>query len=408
MKTLFDAAVWPNYMRNVVTTWGNDYGGRPFFSEQEKLRRHRLVQEQLEKKGCDLLIVQNYFPPSTMGVHTSLYWLACDNYMKNTYTLILPARGELQIFHGTKTSEADLRTNPYLTGEDMSSAIQGARKIAYDGLGLITHGFYEYLMETCPGAELVDFSQELAFLRAVKSEEEYNAVCNTVRIQDAMFHAAPLYLRPGRTVHEIYSDIFKYLLDLGGDPSQMPKILIFLGKNTQCTTDAPMMGTRPAPPDYRITREDYIELTLETPGCGGYYAERSRHFFFQEPIAELKNLFSEALTLQEYQIGLYRPGLTMKELRETMNEYKHSAGSASLETGHDWRSTEIRGMGNSTVCRPLVQYDWEWMSLTEGMVFDSIHKLAKYNRSMTLHETVYLRREGAEVFGTYPQKLTVL
>lgn len=408
MKTLFDGAVWPNYVRTEITTWGNDYGGRQFFSRQERERRHRLVQERLREKECDLLIVQNYFPPSTMGVHTSLYWLACDNYMKNTYTLILPAEGELMVFHGTKTSETDLRENPYLTGEDMSGALKGARRIAYDGLGLITHGFYEYLMKVCPGAELIDFCQELAYLRAIKGQEEYEAVCNTVRIQDAMFCGAPLYLRPGRTAHEIYSDIFKYLLDLGSDPSQMPKILIFIGRNAEAAKDGPIMGTRPAPPDYRLTREDYVELTLETPGCGGYYAERSRHFFFQEPIEEICRLFEEALALQEYQLKLYRPGLTMKELRDTLNEYKRSMGSASLETGHNWMSSEIRGMGNTTVCRPLVQYDWEWMALAEGMVFDSIHKLTKYNRAMTLHETVYLRGDGVEVFGTYPQKLTVL
>lgn len=366
------------------------------------------MQEKLREKNCDLLIVQNYFPPSTLGVHSSLYWLCCDNYMKNTYTLILPAEGELQIFHGTKTSEADLRTNPYITGEDMSWVLKSTHRIAYDGLGLITYGFHEYLAGTCPGVELVDFSQELAFLRAVKSEEEYAAICNTVRIQDAMFYAAPLYLRPGRTIHEIYSDIVKYLLDLGSDPSQMPKILLFIGKNIDAAKNGPELGTRPAAPNYRLTEEDYVELTLETPGCGGYYAERSRHFFFQEPVSGIRQLFSEALKLQEYQIKLYRPGLTMIELRECMNTYKRSVGSSSLETGHDWRSTEIRGIGNSTVCRPLVQYDWEWMVLTEGMVFDSIHKLTKYNRAMTLHETVYLRADGAEVFGTYPQKLTVL
>lgn len=35
METLFDPAIWPNFMRSVVTTWGNDYGGRQFFSQQE-------------------------------------------------------------------------------------------------------------------------------------------------------------------------------------------------------------------------------------------------------------------------------------------------------------------------------------------------------------------------------------
>ena len=167
MSGLFNPRIWPNYTRAVIGPWGNDYGGRPFFSEAEKERRHELVRAKLREYDCDVLIVQNYFPPSTMGVHTSLYWLGCDNYFKNTYTLILPQDGPLEVIHGVKTSECDWRTDPYSTGDDMSHILKGAKRIAYDGLGLITHAFYNYLQEICPGVELVDFCQELAWMRAI-------------------------------------------------------------------------------------------------------------------------------------------------------------------------------------------------------------------------------------------------
>lgn len=55
--------------------------------------------------------------------------------------------------------------------------------------------------------------------------------------------------------------------------------------------------------------------------------------------------------------------------------------------------TEIRGMGNITVCRPLIQCDWEMFPLAKGMVFDSIHKYEKGRRCTQLHETVWMDDE---------------
>ena len=407
MSGLFNPQIWPNYTRAVIGPWGNDYGGRPFFSEAEKERRHELVRAKLREYDCDFLIVQNYFPPSTMGVHTSLYWLGCDNYFKNTYTLILPQDGPLEVIHGVKTSECDWRTDPYSTGDDMSHILKGAKRIAYDGLGLITHAFYNYLQEICPGVELVDFCQELAWMRAIKSEEEAQAVRNTCRIQDAMFRGAALFLRPGRTTEEIFGDITHHLLTLGGDPTEMPKILLFIGENRPVGPEDKLVCTAPRPADYRLTHHDFVEFTLETPGCGGYYAERSRYFFFEEPHPEIAAHFDEALKLQEYQLNYYRPGMTMQQLRDGLNAYKQSVGAAP-ETGHNWMTTEIRGIGNITVCRPLIQNPWEMFSLAENMIFDSIHKLAKNRRSLTLHETVRLKKDGVEIFGSYPQQITVL
>ncbi len=408
MSGLFNDAVWPNYTRPVIDRTGNDYGGRQFFSEKERQRRHRLVQEKLKEKNCDLLIVQGYFPPSTMGVNTSLYWLGCDNHYKNTYTLILPAEGELKEIHGVKTSDHDWRLDPYSNGEDMSPWLKGARRIAYDGLGLITHAFYNYLQEVCPGVELVDFCQELAWMRACKSEEELEAVRCTCRIQDAMFYGAAMFIQPGRTISEMFADVTRQLLLLGGDPTQMPKIMFAVGENRGwCEGDGILDATLAVPPDYRLKTSDYVVFTLETPGPGGYYAERSRYFFFKTPHPEIQAHFDSALKLQEFQIQAYRNGMTMSELRDTLNRYKAGVGAEQMH-GHTWMDTEIRDMGNITVCRPLINCEWEMFPLAKGMVFDSIHQFKKGHRCTTLHETVWMDDEKANIFGSYPQQITVL
>lgn len=408
MKGLFEQSIWPNFTRPVIDRTGNDYGGRKFFSDAEKQRRHSLVMQKLKEKNCDLLIVQGYFPPSTMGVNTSLYWLGCDNYYKNTYTLILTKEGEFHEIHGVKTCDHDWRIDPYSNGEDMSPVLKGAKRIAYDGLGFITHAFYNYLQDICPGVELVDFCQELAFMRACKSEEELEAVRHTCMIQDRMFKSAALYIQPGRTINDIFADITRFLLILGGDPTEMPKILLAVGENRGVQEgDGILTATMAIPPDYRLKYTDYVVLTLETPGLGGYYAERSRYFFFNEPHSEIREHFEEALKLQEYQIAAYKNGMTMKELRDTLNAYKASVGAAQTH-GNTWMDTEIRGMGNITVCRPLIQCDWEMFPLAKGMVFDSIHKYEKGHRCTQLHETVWMDDEKANIFGEYPQILTVL
>ena len=403
---LFAPQIWPNFFRAQISPSGNEFGGRPFFSQEERLRRHRAVQKKLREQDCDLLIVQGYFPPSTMGVNTSLYWLGADNYYKNTFTLILPAKGELITVHGTKTSEADWRVGPYTSNEDMSPYLRGARRIAYDGLGLITKSFYDYLQQVCPGVELVDFCQDLAELRACKSEEELDAIRHTCAIQDAMFRAAPLFIQPGRTCTEVYADITRYLMLLGGDPTQMFKLVMYLGDATahEGQAGSPQFWIDP---DYRMKQTDYIQLTLETPGCGGYYAERSRYFFFQPPTSEFSAVFQQALKLQEFQLNCYKLGMSMGELRDTINRYKLSLG-AEPSFGKDWISGEVRGIGNTTVCRPLIQYEWEPLRLMKNMVLVSTHRIVKDGWNLPLHETVWIDEKGSHILGDYPQQITVL
>ena len=181
-------------------------------------------------------------------------------------------------------------------------------------------------------------------------------------------------------ISEMFADVTRYLLMLGGDPTQMPKIMFAVGENRGWKDgDGILEATMAVPPEYRLKVTDYVVFTLETPGVGGYYAERSRYFFFQEPHEEIRSHFEEALKLQEFQINAYKNGMTMQQLRDTINAYKASVG-AEQTTGHTWMDTEIRGMGNLTVCRPLINCEWEMFPLAKGMVFDSIHKYKKGHR----------------------------
>jgi Xaa-Pro aminopeptidase len=361
---MFDQRRWPN----MVIHHFEGHSGVSRFSAQEIKRRHDLVKAELAHMEADALMVQGHFPPATMGCHTRLYWLSGFNGFRNTVTLVLPREGELAIVPGVKTSSNDSSKDPYVEAGNLLPQLAGVRRLAYAGLGYISHQLYIYLTENIPGLEIVDFSPQIEHMMAVKSAEEIEAIRDTCAIQDRVFAAASTYLYPGRNATDITADITRLLQLLGADPTLMPKILIQIAPNGPAEPGFQgMLDDR----FYRIKDTDYVRLCLETPGSGGYYAERARYFFFDTPHTEMLGLWAEALELHDYQLSLYRPGATMQELREKINAYKASIGAETM-TGHGIFDAEIRGMGMLTVDRPQIQYAWEDFLLEPGMAFVSM------------------------------------
>ncbi|CVI25375.1 hypothetical protein AGR4A_pAt30190 [Agrobacterium tumefaciens str. B6] len=60
------------------------------------------------------------------------------------------------------------------------------------------------------------------------------------------------------------------------DPTVMPKILLFFGKNGGGAGESDASFK---PRTYTLERSDYVVVAFETPDSGGYYAERCRYFF---------------------------------------------------------------------------------------------------------------------------------
>ena len=408
MFRTFSNKRWPNIVVHLHAK--NLYGttGICWFSKQEIERRQNLVRAKLKEIDCDLLMAQGHFPPATMGTHTSLYWLSGFNGFRNTITLILPREGELVAIEGVKTSSNPGYRCPYIAGDDISGYIKGAQRIAYDGLGYIGHYFYEYLLEQAPGVQLVDFSDELEQMKAVKSPEEIEAVADSCAIQDRIFAAAPSFLQPGRTSQDITADVFRLLQILGADPTLMPKILMSVRPNDSYERQAgsvymDMLDDR----HYRVRESDYIRLCLETPGSGGYYSERARYFFFDTPHPEIQEMWDGAVALHKHQLGLYHPNVTMKELRDQINAYKVSVGAEPM-TGKGMFDTEIRGLGIITVDRPQIQLDWENMVLQPGLSFVSMAHLIQGNKACNVYEMCILTEGDPYLPGQFPLELVVM
>lgn len=399
---LFDPEKWPNLVIHSPT----GHSGVSWFSKDEIERRQKLVRKELKRIGADALMVQGYFPPATMGCHTMIYWLTGCNSHKNTVTLILPQEGELQVIQGMKTSSNHGARCPYLAGDDIGPFIRGVKRLAYARLGQIGLYFHEYLLQTVPGLEIVDFSDSIEYFMAVKSNEEIEAIKNTCAIQDRVFASAASFIQPGRCGQEITADIVRLLQLLGADPTLMPKILIMIGSNS-ASDFAAKPGYMLQDPYYRLKDTDYVRLCLETPGSGGYYAERARCFFFRTPHPEIRQLWAEAMELHEYQSSLYRPGMSMKQLRSQINEYKLSHGMMPFASSGVF-DTEIRGIGMLTVDRPQIQYDWESIALEPGISIVSMAHVIKGGKSFNIFDTCIITQDKPYYPGSFPLDLVVL
>lgn len=320
---------------------------------------------------------------------------------------------ELVLIHGSGQQGTYGQDCPYICGggKDMGKYLKGVKKIAYCGLGRITLKFYDYLKDICKSqnggqdVELIEFSEELDAIKAVKSREELDAIANAAWIQDQLIKAAPAYVRPGRNQSELQADIMKLLWELNADMSVMTKLLISSGRNGEVDTFptiAPKDRNHLCFPEYRLTEDDWVHIIYESPGIGGYYSETGRIFYFKEPCSQARRTWDETVKALEFQAGILKPGKTLHEIRKETNEYLKSRGSCE-----DTNIFQIRGIGNLTVDRPQL-YDWDQMTLKPDMALSLQPRFRKDGCTAIALDTYVVTEGEAYRFSQVPQELVVL
>lgn len=427
--TLYESKRWPNYCTSLNPVkpdreWGIFHQYTNPFSAKEIERRHDLVRAKLKEMDCDMLIVQGWFPTGAMAAHASLTWLIGENGLRNTHTLILPKDGELIHVAGVKTCNLEGSKDPYTTLYDMSKYIKGAKRIAYDRTGLMTHEFYNYLQEVAPGVEIVDFSNELEYMKACKSEEEIWCLEESIYVQEKIYQAAATFIYPGRTMWEMQEDIVRLMHLWGTDATIVNKILIMIGKNRSAEEGgAAEKWMFNLPPTYRLEDDDYVDLTLETPGAGGYYTIDSRTFLFSKPHPDVQEIWDDAVACVNYTQSLLKPGMTGEELHEKMNAFKVSRGldpwiiTDEVSRGHMAHGCalpELNGIGINTVDRPqflsLYGADWDDMKMDVGQCFNTYKagEVSKGKKKHHLHRNFIITEDGCRMLGDFPMELIVL
>ena len=194
-------------------------------STAELDRRLAAVQAELKKAGLDCCVAQTQ---STIFDSVVRYMTdqVCHAYAT---TMLIPAEGKMtMINHGVDNPNAavspalrnveKLIVRPYcqpfgctdgLTGESLVAELnaRGFKRIGVAFKQLMSADTLDCIREGVPGCEIVDFSKQFSYIKAVKSDEEWELTERCILAHKQLMDMVPAMIRPGRMEYEILADI---------------------------------------------------------------------------------------------------------------------------------------------------------------------------------------------------------
>jgi Xaa-Pro aminopeptidase len=230
------------------------------------------------------------------------------------------------------------------------------RKAGYRTVGIVCangmyHGFAAGLKDLLKDITLVDATDLVDEIKAIKSAEEIDCLRRTAAMQDALMTKVCEYLKPGMKEFEV-SAYAQYHASMQGS-----------GQGMFFCSSAPKL---PGPPmnRYQQTREiqkgDVLMILLEFNGPGGFFTELARTVVLGKAPQELKDMLAKNRAAQEFDLGLLKPGASCREIFKHHNEVIQTRG------GQEEKRILSHGQGYEMVERPLIRHD-ESMSIKQNM-----------------------------------------
>jgi len=345
-------------------------------SEAELQRRWLAVRAQMLTLEIDALVLQN----SSDWVGGYIRWFA-NQPATNGYpsTVIFAADGAMSLieqgpFDGLRiagdaesaaTGIARRLTTPsypsvlYSGSYDAELALRELKALSVRRVGLVAPASMYFSFGKClteelarSGVEILDFTDAVDRIKAIKSEEERALIRQVAAMQDQVMSRVSAFLRPGLRDFEVAAYAQYVGQQLGSEQG------IFL-----CSSAPPGQAANFRPRSMQgrtLQRGDVYSLLIENNGPGGYYAEMSRILVLGRASQELRDMHAAVLDAQRYALTLLVPGASCSEIHAQHNDYLRSL---NLPTE---RRVNMHGMGYDMVERPLIRDDEE-MRLAQHM-----------------------------------------
>jgi Xaa-Pro aminopeptidase len=260
---------------------------------------------------------------------------------------------------------------------DADIALTELRRLGVRRVGLVApaamyHSFGAHLQQqlAARGVDVVDCTDDIDRLKAIKSDEELALMRQVAAMQDAVMAQLRAFIRPGQRDFEIAAHAQYLGQQLGSEQG------IFL-----CSS-APPGESASFRPRYLQGRAlqagDVFSQLIENNGAGGYYTELSRIFVLGQASAELRAAHARVLEAQRYALTLLRPGALCRDIYAAHNQWLREHGMA------EEMRLSIHGMGYDMVERPLIRAD-EDMRIAANMAIIVHPGIA--NPRMFVHNT---------------------
>jgi Xaa-Pro aminopeptidase len=229
---------------------------------------------------------------------------------------------------------------------------RGAKRVGLTNPAGLLSGFHQALTEGLPGVELVDVTDAVDMIRAVKSDEEQALARRAATLQDEVFSAVCAFMQPGLRDIDVTSHAQHVAQQLGSEQG------IFLGASSKIGVRSAFMGRHFQ--NRTLAAGDHLSLLIEVNGPGGIYTEIARTVCLGRASQELLDGFAAVKAAQDHTLSLIRPGVAARDIAAAHDDYMVAHGLPP----------EIRlyahGQGYDMVERPLIRRD-ESMTIAEGM-----------------------------------------
>jgi Xaa-Pro aminopeptidase len=365
-------------------------------SSMELRRRWQAVRTAMREQRIDALVVQS----SSDWVGGYIRWFS-NQPATNGYpsSLVFPVDAAMSFieqgpFDGLSiASEDEVRatgiarrlTTPsypsvgYTGAYDAEIAAQelgryGAARVGLVAPAAMYYTFGRSLCELLKDTQIVDATDMVDRIKAVKSTEERACIGQVAAMQDEVLARVRNFLRPGLKDYEVAAYAQYVGQQLGSEQG------IFLCSSAPWGQAA---SFRPRSMQGRTLQQgDVYSLLIENNGAGGYYAELSRIFVLGPVPQELRDAHALVLEAQRFALSLLKPGAPCREIAEQLNTFLRQHNLP------EERRLSVHGMGYDMVERPLIRQD-EDMRIEEHMAI--VCHPGILNSRMFVHNTdVYL------------------
>jgi Xaa-Pro aminopeptidase len=343
-------------------------------SDAELERRWSAVRAVMERDGLDAVVLQNasdwvggyvkWFTdlPATNGYPRTVIF-----HREGPMTMIemgpFGSRRELDGKDPVQRGVGLVRNTPsfmsvnYTLGYDAQIALEELKSRNYRRIGCINMGALPYslvsaLQEGLGNVQLVDCTDAIDTIKAIKRPEEIGLLYRCAHLQDEVFAKVLGMIRPGLRDIDVTAFVQAECMKLGSEQG------IQLGHSAPLGVRSGFIGRHF---QGRTMRQgDHLSLLIEVNGPGGFYTEIARTIVLGKATQELKDAFASVKAAQDYTLSLMVPGTRCADIARAHDEWMKAHGLPPETRLYS------HGQGYDMVERPLIRAD-ETMVLEAGM-----------------------------------------
>jgi len=389
----------------------------PQLSLQERDRRYRKVREEMARRGIDCLLL-----PANSGRWEQLqadsrYLTSIGGFATEVFT-VFPLNGEVTAYIFNRAGwwkqaqnwVQDVRDGRNRWGENAIERINelGFQKktLGIAGLaglfrapeGIIPYTSVKVIQEAFPQAQLVNATEMMQTIRAVKSAEEISFLERSAAIIEKTIETMVETARPGVSEKEVYGAMVHAMLANGGE---LPT-LFFLSAGPDINNSSFV------PTEYVIKMGDRIINEIEAK-YGGYAAQAVSPVVIGEPKSDYAEMIEISRACFEAILNDMKPGKTFGSLFDTYRQTVEHHGHGRYLWNHP--VMHARGLGDDGPAL-LGNQDLERfsrMELESGMVFilKPQVRAAEGKGRASIGDTVVVTETGARRLGKRALRLIV-